>query len=109
MCSDERFHHDIVSSTVAVRPRLAIARDARVYESGVDLCQTFIVEAVLFEAAWQVVLDQDVRVLDKLGYNVDAGLFLEREGERLFVSIDLLPKRSETCLVVSSSELHTDR
>lgn len=88
---------------------MAITRDARVDEFRVDLCQTFIVQAVLLEASWQVVLDQNVRVLDKLGYNVDAGLFLEREGERLFVSIDLLPKRLETCLVVSSSESHTDR
>ena len=84
-----RFDHDIVARTITIWPGLTISRDTGVDQARIDLRQALIVHTVLLQRSWQIVLDKYIRFLCQLVQDFDACRMLERETQRLLISVDL--------------------
>lgn len=81
--------HDVVAGTVGVGPGLTVAGDGGVDEAGVDFAQRFVIHAVLFQGAGQVVFHENVALGGELVQDLDAFLVLEGQAERFFVAVYL--------------------
>lgn len=82
-------HHHVVSRALRVRARLAISRDGCIDERRVDLVDCLVVQAILLQRTWNVVLYQNITLRRKLVEDVNSSGILERESQRLFVAVDL--------------------
>jgi hypothetical protein len=83
------FNHDIVPSTIAIRPCLAIASDTGIDQLWIYFMKSFVVHAIFGKAAWEVVLHQNITFLCEFVKNLDAGLVLEGQPKGLFIAVDL--------------------
>lgn len=81
--------HDIVSSALAVRSRLAISSDAGVDQLGVDLAESLVVKFVFLQGTRDIVLDKDVALSDQFVEDFDAFVRCKGQGEGFLVSVDL--------------------
>lgn len=86
---DSRLDHNIVTSTTAVRSSLPIACDTGVNKLWVYFRDGLIIHLVLLERSRKVVLDQDIAVFGKLVQDLDACWILERQPNRLLITIYL--------------------
>lgn len=84
-----RLHHDVEAWPVAVRARLAVARDAGVDEARVELVERGVVEGVFGKRAGEVVLYHDVAGARECVQDLDAFFVREGERERAFVAVYL--------------------
>lgn len=84
-----RLHHDVEARPVAVRARLAVARDAGVDEARVEPAERGVVEGVFGECAREVVFYHDVAGAGQRVQDLDAFFVREGERERAFVAVYL--------------------
>lgn len=84
------FNHNVISSPLRVRTRLAIASDGCINQRRVDLVYRVEIQIVLFQRSWYVVLDKDVTLCSELVEYIYASWILKGESQGLFVAVDLL-------------------
>jgi hypothetical protein len=68
---------------------LSITCYGGVDETGIDSANSFVIHGVLFQRAGEVVFNEDITFCHELMQNIHAFFVLERETNRLFVSIRL--------------------
>src|SRR3989454_178043 len=98
----------VVARAIAVRARLAEARDAAVHEARVDLAQRLVVDAEAVLDVRAVVLDEDVSPRGQALEDLDATRVLEVERDRALVAVQVLKIESVAGEVVLALVLHLD-
>lgn len=82
-------NHDIIACSGAIRACLAVARDASIYQAGIDAVNRLEIHPVLFQCVWQEILHQDITIFDHLMKDFNPCWMSKRKAEGLLVSVYL--------------------